>query len=82
MARAVRPAVVVVTFGLAFLTASTPPAEARGNHGTGRGFAGQGMHGAEFTGGRRHGNDAYIKAASDDRDKLLNAKLKSICRGC
>ena len=25
----------------------------------------------EFAGGRRHGNDAYTKAASDERDRLL-----------
>jgi hypothetical protein len=37
------------------------------------------MHGAPFAGDRRH---AYIKAASDERDKLLNTKPKSICRGC
>jgi hypothetical protein len=40
------------------------------------------MHGTEFAGGRRHGNDASIEAASDERDKLLNTKPKSICRGC
>jgi hypothetical protein len=31
---------------------------------------------------RRGGNDAYGKAASDEADKLLNSRLKSICRGC
>ena len=36
----------------------------------------------EFGGGRRHGNDSYIKAASDEREKLLNTQLKSICQGC
>ena len=40
------------------------------------------MHGAEFSGGRRHGNDAYTKAASDEIDRLLNSQIKSICRGC
>jgi hypothetical protein len=39
------------------------------------------LHGAEFAGGRRHGNDSYIKAASDEREKLLTTKLKGICRG-
>jgi hypothetical protein len=39
------------------------------------------MHGAEFARDRCHGNDAYIKAASDERDKLLNTQIKSICRG-
>jgi hypothetical protein len=31
---------------------------------------------------RRHGNDGHIKAASDEREKLLTTRLKSICRGC
>jgi hypothetical protein len=35
-----------------------------------------------FAGGQQHTDDAYTKAASEDRDKLLNSKLKSICRGC
>ena len=35
-----------------------------------------------LAGGRRHGNNAYMKAASEERDKLLNTQLKSICRGC
>ena len=53
----------------------TLPADARGDHGlSGRR--------AEFAGGHRHGNGSYIKAASDEREKLLDTKLKSICRGC
>jgi hypothetical protein len=40
------------------------------------------MHGAPFAGDRRHANDSYIKAASQERDKLLNTQIKSICRGC
>ena len=31
---------------------------------------------------RRHGNDAYAKAASEESDELLKTKIKSICRGC
>jgi hypothetical protein len=57
---------------------SVPPAEARGGHG----FGERGMHGSEFAGGRRRGNDNYVKAASEEREKPLNTKLKSICRGC
>jgi hypothetical protein len=38
--------------------------------------------GAQFAGDRRHGNDAYVNAASGETDKLLNSELKSICRGC
>jgi hypothetical protein len=36
---------------------------------------------SRLAGGRRHANNA-IKAASDDREKLLDTKLKSIRRGC
>jgi hypothetical protein len=67
--------------GLAALIASCAhSAQARGGHGFGRG--GHGMHRAPFAGDRRHGNDAYAKAASDERDKLLTKRIKSICRGC
>jgi hypothetical protein len=34
---------------MAWLTASMPPADARGAHGTNGEFAGHGAHGAEFT---------------------------------
>jgi hypothetical protein len=77
-----RSATVAAGFIAAILTAPISPAEARGGHGYGRGSSGHGMHGAPFAGDRRHGNDAYIKAASEERDKLLNNKIKSICRGC
>jgi len=42
------------------------------------------VHGAHFTSDRRHrhGNDTYAKAASEETDKLLKTKIKSICRGC
>ena len=73
--------------GAALVTISTFPADARGGHGFGghgsrHGFGGRGMHGAKFSGGRRHGNDAYAKAASAEIDRLLNTRIKSICRGC
>jgi hypothetical protein len=60
------------------LIALAAPADARGGGGYGQGNVG----GEHLAGGRRHGNDAYIKAASEEREKLLNTKLKSICRGC
>jgi hypothetical protein len=72
----------IVAALMALLTASTLPADARGTHGMKGEFGGHGAHGAEFTGGHRHGNDSYVKAASDEREKLLTTKLKSICRGC
>jgi hypothetical protein len=82
MFKMARLALIAATLGLAFLTTLTLPADARGGHGLGRGSGGHGMHGAQFAGDRRHGNDAYTKAASDEQDTLLNSKLKSICRGC
>ena len=87
-----RSALVLATLAAAFSMMVTLPADARGGHGFGGhgfgghgfggGFGGHGMHGAQFAGDRRHGDDTYIKAASDERDKLLDTKLKSICRGC
>ena len=66
--------------------AMAAPAEARGGHGFHHGLGGHEMHGSEgggsFAGNRRHGNDAYVRAASEEEDKLLNTKIKSICRGC
>jgi hypothetical protein len=53
-------------------------ADARGGGGYNRGNVGD----EHLAGGRRHGNNAYMKAASEERDKLLNTQLKSICRGC
>jgi hypothetical protein len=77
------PAVVAVILTLAFLNASTLSADARGSHGSDHAFAdGGGLHGVQFASGHRHGNDAHIKAASEERDRLLNTQIKSICRGC
>jgi len=73
MARSTAVAATILT-GI-FLSVFTLPADARGGHGFDR-------RGAEFAGGHRRGNDNYVKAASDEREKLLNTKLKSICRGC
>ena len=78
---------------LILLMAMAAPAEARGGHGFGRhgfhhGFGGHEIRGdggggsGSSAGDRRHGNDAYAKAASEEEDKLLNTKIKSICRGC
>jgi hypothetical protein len=85
----VRWALIVTTTLAAAVVATWPlPADARGGHGfgghgMGRAFGGHGMPGAHSAGGgHRHGNDSYMKAASDDRDKLLNTQIKSICRGC
>jgi hypothetical protein len=78
----VRTVIVAALLLAALMAGLSLPADARGGHGFGRGFAAEGRHGPQFAGGRRHGNDDYVKAASDDRDKLLTDKIKSICRGC
>ncbi|WP_342728468.1 hypothetical protein AAFG07_18150 [Bradyrhizobium sp. B097] len=78
----------IATVGLllTLLAAATPPADARGGHGHGGGL--HGMHaggvsrGGGFAADKRHADDPYTKAASDEEDRLLNSKLKSICRGC
>jgi hypothetical protein len=68
--RGARSAIVAMSLFMAgFLTLLMSPADARGGHGV------------EFAGGHRRGNDSYVKAASDEREKLLETKLKSICRG-
>ncbi len=74
--RRARSAILAMSlFMTGFLMLLMPPADARGGHG----FGG---HGAEFADGHRRGNDSYVKAASDEREKLLETKLKSSCRGC
>ncbi len=71
MTRARRRALIAAGLGVTLLAMAALPVSARG-----------GRHSAAFAGGRRHGNDSYIKSASDQRDKLLNTRIKSICRGC
>jgi hypothetical protein len=60
---------------------------AAGMHGFGHGPGGHGFAGhvesnGQFVGNRRHANDAHAKAASGEMDKLLDQRIKSICRGC
>jgi hypothetical protein len=81
-ARAIGLACAIVLITLA------PPAAARGGHGfgghhgfggsRGEGFAGHGMRGEHFVGSGRRGNDDYVKAASTERDRLLNTSIRSI----
>jgi hypothetical protein len=80
--RAAQSTLVVTSLATAILTLLTLSADARGIHGFGRGVGGGGMHGGQLARDRRHGNDAYTNASSDETDKMLNSKLKSICRGC
>ncbi len=87
-------AIAVALASLLLIVAASPAAMARGGHGFrgahfggsrlggGGAYAGGGMHGAQFAGGQRTANDKYVKAASDEMDKLLNTRIKSICRGC
>jgi hypothetical protein len=80
----------VLSVALLGLVAALPPAVARsghhggfgGHHGMGGGSSGGSRGSGAFAGDQRHANDDYVKAAADEEDKLLDSKIKSICRGC
>jgi hypothetical protein len=91
MVKAIPSATVVA----ASLLTSLHPVAARGIHGMSHGFGGSWIRQprlraermaaashASFTANGRRGNDAYVRAASQDRDELLEKQIKSICRGC
>jgi pectate lyase len=81
MVKTISPAMVSAVA----LLLSLHPAAARGGHKMGHGFSGHGMANAgrasSSTGGR-HDNDAYVRAVSEERGRLLDTQIKSICRGC
>ncbi len=67
------------------ILAAAPPAHARivnghGIHGA-RGHAMRGGAGT-FAGDGHQADDTSTKAAAEQEDRLLDNKLKSICRGC
>lgn len=75
------------TLVLLGLVASLPTADARshqrglhGHHGMG-GSSGEASRSTSAS-DQRHANDDYVKAAAQEEDKLLDSKIKSICRGC
>ena len=76
----------VLTLTLLGLAATLPSAAARNGHHAGqRGhhrISGGPAHGAALAGDQRHANDSYVNAAAQEEDKLLDTKIKSICRGC
>ena len=61
------------------VVAGLSPSDARGghlggfgsHHGRRGGFGGNGTRNDAFAGDQRHGNDDYVKAASQEEDKLL-----------
>jgi hypothetical protein len=76
----------VLMLALLGLVTAPPPADARSGHHGGiggrHGMGGGGMRGGAFASDQRHANDDYVKAAEQEEDKLLDSKIKSICRGC
>jgi hypothetical protein len=76
---AAKVAAIAAVLATVVLASLPLPADARGGA---HGSVGHVAHGAQFGGGRRHANDSYVKAASEERDKFLNTQVKSICRGC
>lgn len=84
-----RLGMTMLTLVLLGLVASPPATDARdhrgglhGRHGMDGGLGEPSHGGGRFAGDQRHGNDDYVKAAADEEDKLLDSKIKSICRGC
>jgi hypothetical protein len=98
MVSAMRMTTTAPLLVLMMLIAAAPAADARGGHGFrrgGLGHGGSGLHGIHggramdgaggagaLAGDRRRADDAYVSSASDEEDRLLNSKIKSICRGC
>ena len=82
-----RTRMTALALALLGLVSALAPADARsgrhgglgGRHGMG---GGAGMRGGNLASDQRHANDDYVKAAAEEEDKLLDSKIKSICRGC
>ncbi len=76
----------ILALTLLGLAGGTPATAARsghhGGHGGHHGMGGGLAHGSAFAGGQQHANDSYVNAAAQEEDKLLDTKIKSICRGC
>jgi len=68
---------------LLFALAAPSLADARSGHGRHRT-----LHSAATTTGQaavargHHANDEHVRAASEEIDKVLDSKIKNICRGC
>ncbi len=86
-----RMGMTIVGIALLGLAGSLHPAPARSGHhggfgghrGAGGGLRGSAMRsGGALASDQRHANDDYVKAASQEEDKLLDSKIKSICNGC
>jgi hypothetical protein len=71
---------------VAFLGLALLPADARSGHhdrlAHHHGMNGATHEGSTFASSEHHGNDDYVKDAAREEDKLLDTKVKSICRGC
>lgn len=84
-----RMMIKLIPAGLALVVAAQlTPVDAR----AGRHHRGYSSHPYNESGSRRGGEaiaanrqsatDDYVKAAAQEEDKLLDSKIKSICRGC
>ena len=75
----------VLTVAIMGFATLLPHADARGHHGNVAHYRGMsdGPGRAEAPAAdQRHASDDYVKQAAEDEDKLLDTKIKSICRGC
>jgi hypothetical protein len=71
---------------LASMMVMAAPAEARGGHGLHHASPAHHAHhgggGGSLASEPRPANDTYVDAATQEEDKVLDTKIKSICRGC
>ncbi|MGP8123537.1 MAG: hypothetical protein ACLP8B_23810 [Xanthobacteraceae bacterium] len=75
-----------LALGLLLAVAAPSIADARTSHGRHAarhlGIHGSGTAHTGSTGERQAGNNEHVGAASEEIDKVLDTRIKSICRGC
>ena len=77
-----RRTIAVLLSSLLLISALSPAAEARSRHKARGAHAHNGSHMEGDRSAQNRRNDKRLKSAADEADKLLNTRIKSICRGC
>jgi len=78
------PPIAVSRLILAMLIAvvATSAADARSRQGRHHGHRAQHDASAARSEGRQAGKSSQVRAASEEIDKVIDGKIKNICRGC